>query len=261
MHVQSLVTRRTAIRFIAAVAGTAIYVRDLALAAPAASGKFVGKLTFRPLKTDSGVYQFQLLENYGYMDVGGRMWQAKAGLPTDGASIPSVFWPFIGHPYQGLYLDAAVIHDFYCTKENRYRKWQDVHHVFHEAMLANGVGTLEAKLMFFAVWRFGPRWDISELIPCTPDPAKGQFCASVAPSGYNVTNMDVISFEQTAEKAILDDAKKWIEKDNPDPDRLAQYEASLPPLARGDDTTKFQGAAKMWYFENPYQIPLVEPKD
>lgn len=224
-------------------------------------GQFIGNLVFKPVNKN-GTYVFELLENYGYQDPKGRMWQAKSGLPTDGASIPSVFWPIVGHPYEGPYLNAAVIHDYYCIKQNRYRKWEDVHRVFYDAMLSNGVNNLKAKLMFFAVRRFGPRWSISELKPCTPQPEKGEFCASVAPTAYQLRNQDILAFDETAEKDILRAIEKRIEAGNPTVEELGQLEADFPALQRDDRTVEVKAqTAKGWYFQNPYRIPLVEPKD
>lgn len=262
MQMQTKLTRRSMLACMSATLGAApLLLYQTSAAHGETTGKFVGNLSFKPVPTRGGEYQFELLQNYGYLDAAGRMWQAKARSPTDGASIPSVFWPIVGHPYEGLYLDAAVIHDFYCMRDNRYRKWEDVHHVFHEAMLAKGVGPTKAKLMFFAVWRFGPRWDISELKPCTPDPSRGDFCASVAPSGYAVKNRDVLAFDEAAERGILEKVEARIQADKPTLEQLIGYEADLPPLKREDQMTKFEQPAKMWYFEHPYRIPLVEPKE
>ena len=36
------------------------------------------------------------------------------GFITDGASIPRLLWPLIGHPFQGDFLQAAVYHDLLC---------------------------------------------------------------------------------------------------------------------------------------------------
>ena len=223
------------------------------------SGRFIGNLIFKPIN-QNGEIVFELLDNYGYLDISGKMWQAKAGLLTDGASIPSVFWPIIGHPYEGLYLHAAVIHDYYCIKENRYRKWEDVHHVFYDAMMANGVSKLKASLMFFAVWRFGPRWDVSDLKPCKP--TEDNFCASVAPSGYRVINRNVLAFDEGAEKDILRAVQKRIETDKLTVSELAKLEAGFPTLQRGDEVFEVKATtAKGWYFGHPDRLPLVEPKD
>jgi hypothetical protein len=34
------------------------------------------------------------------------------GFIFDGASIPRIFWPFIGHPFNGKYIKSALVHDY-----------------------------------------------------------------------------------------------------------------------------------------------------
>jgi hypothetical protein len=90
-------------------------------------------------------------------------WTAPAKTLTDGASIPQVFWALIGGPFEGKYRDAAVCHDFQCCVKTR--PWQLVHRMFFDAMMANGEALWRAKLMYFAVYFFGPRWPSSERRP------------------------------------------------------------------------------------------------
>lgn len=60
-------------------------------------------------------------------------------------------------PFTGAYRQASVIHDYYC--ETRDRPWKDVHEAFYWASRAGGVGRTKANIMYFAVYRFGPRWE------------------------------------------------------------------------------------------------------
>lgn len=98
-----------------------------------------------------------LLEPFAYIDPAGTRWDAPVGSVTDGASIPKVAWSIIGGPFEGPYRFAAVIHDVACTE--RKRKWQDVDLAFYTAMLASGVDHAKAKVMYGAVYHFGPRWN------------------------------------------------------------------------------------------------------
>ena len=75
---------------------------------------------------------------------------------VDGASIPEAFWSFIGGPFEGKYRNASVVHDFYC--DTRTETWEDVHMVFYNGMRAAGVDPITAKIMYSAVYNFGPRW-------------------------------------------------------------------------------------------------------
>ena len=106
-----------------------------------------------------------------FVDPDDKAWTAPQGLVTDGASIPRALWSVVGSPWTGLYRDAAVIHDAYCDSHSE--PWQAVHKVFYLAMLANGVGPVQAKVMYAAVYRFGPRWDF------TYTAKKCENCASV----------------------------------------------------------------------------------
>lgn len=116
-------------------------------------GKFEGELVLKPL---GGKDEMQLVHNYSYIDPAGGRWDAPAGTVSDGASIPSFLWPFVGHPWGADYRNAAVIHDVACKLKNR--PWDSVHLAFYHAMLAAGVGETKANMMYQAVYRFGQRW-------------------------------------------------------------------------------------------------------
>ena len=107
----------------------------------------------------------KLLEaDFGYIDSSGIGWQTNKGTKTDGASIPVLLQAFVGSPWEDGYIRAAVIHDWYCDRN--VRPWKATHKVFYSAMIASGLESRKAKLMFYAVYAFGPRWGY--LIPGTP---------------------------------------------------------------------------------------------
>ncbi|MEO4049448.1 DUF1353 domain-containing protein [Pseudomonas sp. CAU 1711] len=93
---------------------------------------------------------------YTYIAQNGTQWPVPADTIVDGASIPRPFWSVIGGPFEGLYRNASVVHDFYCVSQNR--TWQSTHRMFYEAMRCSGVEEGKAKIMYYAVYRFGPRW-------------------------------------------------------------------------------------------------------
>jgi hypothetical protein len=99
----------------------------------------------------------RLISDLTFVDEADLEWPVPKGAEVDGASIPKPFWSIIGGPYEGKYRDASIIHDFYCDR--RTRKWEATHRVFYEAMIVSGVETSKAKIMFFAVWWMGPRWE------------------------------------------------------------------------------------------------------
>lgn len=97
-----------------------------------------------------------LIEALGYTGPDGTDWPVPEGAWLDGASIPRPLWSIVGSPYTGKYLEASIVHDHYCIIKTR--GWQDTHRMFHDAMRCNGVGKFRASVMFYAVYRFGPRW-------------------------------------------------------------------------------------------------------
>lgn len=99
-----------------------------------------------------------LIEDFVYTDAATTKWTAAKSSKVDGASIPQVFWSLIGGPFEGQYRNASIVHDTECTAPYKHR-WQDVHEMFYSASRAGGVGWLKAKVMFAAVYHFGPRWE------------------------------------------------------------------------------------------------------
>ncbi len=100
--------------------------------------------------------EMELVSPFSFIDKYGFKWFAPCGSIVDGASIPRLFWRFIGSPFVGKYRRASVIHDVYCkTKSMPHKK---VHKMFYEAMLADGVSKIKAKQMYLAVKIGGPKW-------------------------------------------------------------------------------------------------------
>ncbi len=124
------------------------------LGRPAGFGHFEGRVL---VHWDPDGRNMILEEEFRYVDRNGRTWVAPAGSVINGASIPRVFWTVIGGPFEGKYRDASVVHDVHC--EQREASWRDVHRMFYEACRCGGVGRSKAKLLYFAVYQFGPRWD------------------------------------------------------------------------------------------------------
>ncbi len=126
------------------------------LASPANSqnyGEYIGKVQTEWL--DDG-RRMKLLSSLTYISPAGEKWEAPSGWVVDGASIPQFTWTFIGGPFEGKYRNASVIHDVGCDR--KVRPWEKVHEVFYYAMLASDVSSYKAKVMYAAVYYFGPRW-------------------------------------------------------------------------------------------------------
>jgi len=130
----------------------------LASAVHAQGGQFSGNPIV--ILNDDG-RTLTLTQPFSYKDFAGVTWKVPAGKRVDGASIPQPFWTFIGGPLEGKYRNASIIHDYYCDEKTR--PWRDVHRIFYEGMLTGGVEKTQAKLMYYAVYKFGPRWDIRKI--------------------------------------------------------------------------------------------------
>ncbi len=99
-----------------------------------------------------------LLDPFAYLDPAGAKWLAPQASEVNGASIPRAFWSVIGGPFAGRFRNASVVHDVACVE--RTAEWRDVHWMFYEACRCGGVGVAKAKVMYYAVFHFGPRWEV-----------------------------------------------------------------------------------------------------
>jgi hypothetical protein len=103
-----------------------------------------------------GTRNQRLLEEVRYIDPSGYVWIAPAGTVWDGATIPSIFWSFVGGPHDGPYRDAALIHDVACCE--KLRPWRVVARMFYDAAMCRSTPLWQAKLMYFAILAGGPKW-------------------------------------------------------------------------------------------------------
>jgi hypothetical protein len=97
-----------------------------------------------------------LLTELRYTDPQGVVWIAPIGSVVDGASIPRYLWSVMGGPFEGKYRNASVLHDVAYGQHKR--PWQDCDRMFYNAMRCSGVSAVEAKTMFYALYRFGHHW-------------------------------------------------------------------------------------------------------
>jgi hypothetical protein len=174
-------------------------------------GKFIGKFVAE-FSEDDGGRKVTLKEPYGFVDPAGLEWDVPDGYKTDGASVPPALWAFYP-PFTGNYRSAAVIHDYYCDTKSR--GWQDTHKVFYFAMRAAHVDEKTAKIMYGAVYLFGPRWG--------PGTAPGQRAAPVKAT-------------QEQQEKVVKGLQELVDKDNPDLDsllaeakRMSAKETSMVP--------------------------------
>ena len=119
-----------------------------------ADGRFVGDVTAKWLPNGRDM---ELTEPFAYVDAKGVEWSVPKGAVVDGASIPRALWSIVGPPFTGKYRKSSVVHDHFAATMSR--PWQDVHEAFYQAALTEGNSILHSKLMYGAVYAWGPRWD------------------------------------------------------------------------------------------------------
>lgn len=112
---------------------------------------------------DIGHTEFELIEEYTFVDAKGRSWTAPQGTVVNGASIPKVIWSWIGGPWSGRYRNAAVIHDWMC--DQLISDSETAHRVFYEGLLANGMSPTKSWVMYQAVLKGGPKWTTTSFGP------------------------------------------------------------------------------------------------
>jgi hypothetical protein len=152
---------------------------------------------------------WKLLAPLTYTDKDNVAWLAPRNYVTDGATIPPLLWPIIGSPFTGNYVRAAIIHDVYCDLKSR--DWKLVHRTFYDAMITGGVTPIQAKIMYYAVYRFGPKWVVDKTVKCP----LGFICDQAGPP-LQVTL-------EARPQLNVDDAKRAkakIEQQNPDVEEI-----------------------------------------
>jgi hypothetical protein len=167
-----------------------------AAALSASQGRFVGKVVVEWLD-DPFVAKLQLREDFGFEDQAGKLWLARQGQVLDGASIPPVFRSMIGMPFVGDYRRASVVYDYYCHVIAE--PWRDVHRMFYHASLTEGVGEVDAKVMYAAVYAGGMRWEM-------PGSSCFRSCHAAAPS---------LTWKPYAEEKDVGPVVEWIRQVNP----------------------------------------------
>jgi hypothetical protein len=150
-----------------------------------------------------------LLTELRYTDPTGMIWVAPIGSIVDGASIPRYLWSFMGGPFEGKYRKASVLHDV-AYGDNK-RPWQDCDRMFYYAMRCSGVSGVEAKTMFYALYRFGHHWKF---------PIKR--AKPVKYEGQMVARGEAIPRAIPVNPAEINQAHDWIQNADPSLDQIEQ---------------------------------------
>ncbi|HET6888611.1 MAG TPA: DUF1353 domain-containing protein [Candidatus Udaeobacter sp.] len=150
-----------------------------------------------------------LLTELRYTDPKGNVWVAPIGSLVDGASIPRYLWSFMGGPFEGKYRNASVLHDV--SYGDKKRPWQDCDRMFYYAMRCSGVSAVEAKTMFYALYRFGHHWKF---------PIKR--AKPVKFDGQLVARAELIPRAIPVNPTEINEARDWIQNDDPSLEQIEQ---------------------------------------
>lgn len=116
--------------------------------------RFEGSFVFEWLIEPSNKHrQMRVTAPVKYVDANGKSWDVPVGAIIDGASIPRPLWTFSGSPFVGNYRRASVIHDYFC--ESQTTGAEEIHRMFRDAMIVDGIGTIEAAIKHAAVVAYG----------------------------------------------------------------------------------------------------------
>lgn len=161
---------------------------------------------------------FKLAAEFRFLDPNGLLWSVPPDKEVDGASIPQAFWSFIGGPFEGAYIKASVIHDYYC--DEKIRTEHDTHRNFYYGMRAAGVEDWKAKFMYWAVATFGPKWKLEKRV------VQNLTCSKLGDK-INCSQVPIIKVVATSQSMI----------DLDDPDTLAVALSKASTVARTLKTT------------------------
>ncbi|HKB82281.1 MAG TPA: DUF1353 domain-containing protein [Burkholderiales bacterium] len=148
------------------------------------------------------VHKFRLLEDFAYVDAGGKQWLARKGGIVDDESVPRDLVSLRGLPYIAEYRKAAVIHNYFCRA--RTEPWRRVHRTLFDASIAEGVTETQAKALYAAVYAGGWRWE-------TRDSSCFRSCHASTES---------LAWKPMVTPAEIEPVLQWIWQDAPDLDAI-----------------------------------------
>ncbi len=145
-----------------------------------------------------------------YTDPKGEVWIAPAGSVTDGASIPRSLWTITGGPFEGKYRNASILHD--AAYDRHDRPWQECDRMFYNAIRCSGVGAVEAKTLYYALYKFGHHWkfEVKKAKPLKPKEAAALAQKEQFPRATPVN------------AAEIDNARDWIRNSGPSLEQIEQ---------------------------------------
>lgn len=127
-----------------------------------AGGTFEGNVVVEWLD-DPYVLKLRLVEDFTFRESAG-IWVVPAGTIVDGRSLPTLFVSLVGRPFESNFRKAALVYDY--AAKSKQRSWDESQQMFYDALLAEGVIPIEAKVMYMLLNATGPRWVIKGSTDC-----------------------------------------------------------------------------------------------
>jgi hypothetical protein len=164
--------------------------------------RFAGKVVVEVLDDIAFDHKLKLIEDFSFQDASGKIWVAYKGGVLDGTSIPRELHDLTGLPFVVEYRKASVIHDYYCHVKTE--PWRDVHRMFYNASLVEGVSQPEAKTLYLAAYAGGWRWAI-------PGTSCYRSCHIAAAS---------LAWKPVVTESVIQPIVEWIKQTNPTLDEI-----------------------------------------
>jgi Protein of unknown function (DUF1353) len=120
-------------------------------------GTFVGSLIVERV-ADPFVAAIRVTEDFGYGDLGGKLWQVSRGQIFDGKGLPTLFRDIGGPPYEGEVRKSLVVYE--SATQKKIENWQNAQRMFFEASQTEGMDSREAKVLYLLLVIQGSRWEV-----------------------------------------------------------------------------------------------------
>jgi Protein of unknown function (DUF1353) len=156
------------------------FVMSHTIALCGSHGEFVGNN--RTVKTSDDGMSAEVIDGLQYKEEGGRSWRIPSGAIVESRCFSTVLLALIGQPFEGLIKNASLLYNYFCLNQTRAR--DDVNGMFREAMLASGIQEGEVNVLYNAVVRFGPNWNVRGIDPaCLRPDGRPDFARCTQDSG------------------------------------------------------------------------------
>lgn len=164
-------------------------------------GNFLGNLVVERVE-DPFVAAIRVVEDFGYRDAAGEIWQVARGQVFEGKGLPPLFRDIGGPPYEGGFRMSSAVYESAAQKKTN--NWEKAQRMFFEASLTEGMAPRDAKVLYLLLVIQGTRWEV---------PGSGCF---------GVCHMTSVPLEW---RPVIDETRtaelvKWVLASDPAPEEI-----------------------------------------